>query len=84
MHLVCRGSSRVREVPFPSPRIIKRDTVLKPLLLFTRLALFAQRELTLKESLQFELTPLPISLLDEKQFLRKADKSQLGTRLKKS
>ena len=63
-------------------KINKKDTTLKPLLLFTRLALVSQRALTLCESLQYELTPLPMSLFDEKQFLRKADKSKLGAVLK--
>ena len=76
--LKCKNFDALRK----TVKINKRETVLQPLMLFTRLALVSQRQLTLKQSLCFELTPLPMSLFDDKQFLRKPDKSKLGLLLK--
>lgn len=42
----------------------------------------SQRQLTVSESLQFELTILPFSLFDEEQYMRKSQKAKLGKHLK--
>ena len=56
--------------------------ILDSLALFHRLILVADRETTVPQSLSFELTQLPMSLFDKHQFMRKPNKSELGTYLK--
>ena len=56
--------------------------LLKPYKLFNRLALVSQRQLTIEQSLIYELTILPANLFDDHQFLRKAQKSKLAKHLK--
>lgn len=52
------------------------------LILFNRLSGIAQRELTLSESLAYELTQMPLSLFDHKQQMRKPNKAALAKHLK--
>ena len=51
--------------------------------LFNRLVLISDRETTIEESLKFELTVVPMSLFDDYQMMRKANKAALGKYLKK-
>ena len=62
--------------------IQKQKVVSESLKLFTRLTIASQRDLTIKDSLGYELTTLPMSLFDEKQYMRKANKPNLGQYLK--
>ena len=53
--------------------------------LFTRLILISEKETSVEESLCYELTqvPMTMSLYDNNQQMRKANKAALGTYLKK-
>ena len=51
--------------------------------LFNRLMVISERELPIKESLEFKLTPMPMALFTENQFMRKTEKAALGNYLKK-
>ena len=60
-----------------------RKVVIDSMKLFNRLILIADRETTIEESLKFELTVVPMSLFDDSQMMRKANKAALGKYLKK-
>ena len=64
-------------------KVNDRKVFVDSLKLFNRLVLISDRETTLEESLKFELTVVPMSLFDEHQMMRKANKSALGLYLKK-
>ena len=51
--------------------------------LFTRLMVIGERELSIKESFCYELTPLPTSFFTNGQKMRKTNKAVLGNKLKK-
>lgn len=59
-----------------------KDVYIDTLKLFTRLMIIGERELSVKDSLCYELTPLPTALFDDKQGMRKTNKAALGTVLK--
>ena len=63
--------------------INEQETVFDPLKLFNRLIIISEREISIKESLRYELTPLPMTLFEDTQFMRKTDKAAFGTHLKK-
>ena len=52
--------------------------------LFNRLIIASERGLTIKESLEFELRPIPMALFTENQFMKKTVKAALGNYLKKN
>ena len=66
------------------PVRVSADTsvVVDSLILFNRLSSIAERELSLFESLAFELTQMPLSLFDHKQRMRKPNKASLSKHLK--
>ena len=51
--------------------------------LFTRLMIIGERELSLNESLSYELTHMPTSLFNNKQKMRKTNKAVLANNFKK-
>ena len=51
--------------------------------LFNRLTVIGERELEVESCLQYELTPLPMALFRENQFMRKPDKANLSNQIKK-
>ena len=59
-----------------------KNVVIDALKLFTRLILISERETSVEESLCYELTQVPMSLYDNNQQMRKANKAALGTYLK--
>ena len=59
-----------------------KDVYIDTLKLFTRLMIIGERELNVKDSLCYELTPLPTPWFDDKQGMRKTNKAALGTVLK--
>ena len=52
--------------------------------LFNRLIIISERELTIKESLEFELRPIPMALFTENHFMKNTVKAALGNYLKKN
>ena len=53
-----KALSSLRKIPTVNEKKIDLDSVK----LFNRLIIFAQREMTVETSLQYELTPFPLSL----------------------
>ena len=60
----------------------QKTAILQPFKLFNRLTVSSQRNLTVQQSLRYELTPLPTYFFDDNQLLRKPNKAQLGKHLK--
>ena len=60
----------------------QKEVAIDSQILFDRLIFAADRDSTLKESLAFELTVLPLSLFNNEQMLRKANKAVFGKFLK--
>ena len=56
--------------------------VVDSLALFKRLILISARQGYIADSFSFELTPMPLSLFDQGQNMRKAQKSAIGKHLK--
>ena len=48
------------------PRVNEKKVHLNSIKLFNRLVIFAQRDMTVKTSLEYELTPFPLSLFSKK------------------
>lgn len=65
-------------------KIKDKEVVIQSLKLFNRLIIISERELTVKDSLAYELTPLPMSLFLDTQYMRKTNKALLGNHIKKS
>ena len=63
-------------------KVNDKDVVIHPLKLFDRLILISEREITIEESLRYELTQVPMRLIDTYQRMRKANKAAFGTYLK--
>lgn len=63
-------------------KINKKQVILAPYVLFQRMSIAAERNLTLKESLSHELTIVPASLFNDEQFMRESHKHKLGKYLK--
>lgn len=63
-------------------KVHQKDVVLEPYILFSRLSVASERNLTLKDSLAYELTIQPASLFDQNHFMRPSNKHKLGTYLK--
>ena len=59
-------------------KIKDKTLVLDSVKLFNRLVIVSQQELSVKESYEFELTAVPMSLFDKTQFMRKPNKALLG------
>lgn len=58
------------------PKINEKKIYLNALKLFNRLIILAQRDMTVETSLEYELTPFPLSLLSKKdQKTNKANKA---------
>ena len=60
----------------------EKDIVIDSLTIFNRLVFASERESTLEESLQYELTAMPMSLFNNEQMMRKANNAALGQYLK--
>lgn len=58
------------------------SVVVDLLKLFFRLIAISEREISLKESLSYELTQLPLALFDKELYMRKPNKAALGKYLK--
>ena len=58
-------------------KINNEDVVLEPYKLLNRLAVVSQRNVTVSESLGYELTILPTSIFNEEQFM-KSSKKKIG------
>ena len=63
-------------------RINNKRVVLEPFKLFNRLAIVLQRQLTVHESLRYELTILPSNFFDSNQPMRTSKKQKLCLHLK--
>ena len=76
-----KALSSLRKIPKTNEKKIHLDS----LKLFNRLILFAQRDMTVETSLEYELTPFPLSLFSNKdQKMNKANKAGFAkTSLKK-
>ena len=61
----------------------EKQVSMNSLQLFNRLIIINERELTITKSLESEVTPRPIALYTENQFMRKTEKAALGNYLKK-
>ena len=74
------GYVPITALPLPSPitRVNEKDIVIDSLTIFNRLVFASERESTLEESLQYELTAMPMSLFNNEQMMRKANKAALG------
>ena len=59
-------------------RVNEKDIVIDSLRIFNRLVFASERESTLEESLQYEITAMPMSLFNNEQMMRKANKQPLG------
>ena len=59
-------------------RVNEKDVAIDSSILFDRLVFAADRDSTMKESLGYELTAMPMSLFDKKEMMRKANKAALG------
>ena len=59
-----------------------KDVYIDTMKLFTRLMVIGERELSIRESLCYELTSYPTAIFDEKQCMRKTNKATLGATLK--
>ena len=59
-------------------RVNEKDIVIDSLTIFNRLVFASERESTLEESLQYELTAMPMSLFNNEQMMRNANKAALG------
>ena len=59
-----------------------KSLVLDSVKLFNRLVIVSQQDLSIRESLQYELTALPMSLFHRTQFMRKSNKALLGSHIK--
>ena len=59
-----------------------RDVILEPYKLFQRLSVAAERQVSLSDSLAYELTIFPTSLFDDNYFMRESKKFRLGNYLK--
>ncbi len=58
------------------PKVNEKKILLNSLRFFNRLIILAQRDMTVETSLECELTPLPLSLLSNKdQKMNKANKA---------
>ena len=58
------------------PKLNERKIHLNSLRLFNRLIIIAQRDMTIEASLEYELTPLPLSLFSNKDHkMNKANKA---------
>ena len=67
--------SSLRKIPTVNEKKIHLDSVK----LFKRLMIFAQREMTVETSLQYALTPFPLSLFSNKdQKMHKANKANFS------
>ena len=64
------------------PKVNGERLVLDSLRFFNRLIIICEREVKTKEALHFELTPIPMSLFDKNQKMRKPDKAALAKFLK--
>ena len=70
-----KALSSLRKIPTVNEKKIHLDSVK----LFNRLIIFAQREMTVEISLQYELTPFPLSLFSSKdQKMNKANKADFS------
>ena len=70
-----KALSSLRKIPMINEKKIHLDSVK----LFHRLIIFAQREMTVETSLQYELTPFPLSLFSNKdQKMNKANKADFS------
>ena len=78
LKMKCKNFSALKK----KVNINNKHVVLEPYKLFNRLAIVSQRQLTVHESLGYELTILPSNLFDSKQLMRKATKAKLGQHLK--
>ena len=74
----CKNFSILRK----AVTINKKAVILAPYVLFQRMAVAAERKLTLKDSLAFELTTEPASLFNSDHFMRESHKAKLGQHLK--
>ena len=55
----------------------EKDIVIDSFTIFNRLVFASERESTLEESLQYDLTAMPMSLFNNEQMMRKANKAAL-------
>ena len=70
-----KALSSLRKIPKVNEKKIHLDS----LKLFNRLIIFAQRDMTVETSLQYELTPFPLSLFSSKdQKMNKANKADFS------
>jgi hypothetical protein len=70
-----KALSSLRKCPLVNEKKIHLDS----LKLFNRLIIFAQRDMTVETSLQYELTPFPLSLFSNKdQKMNKANKAEFA------
>ena len=60
----------------------EKDIVIDSLTIFNRLIFALERESTLEDSLRYELTAMLVSLFNNEQMMRKANKAALGQYLK--
>ena len=76
--------NKVKTLAYLKKPVILSQTavIVDSLKLFHRLIAIADREVSLQESLTFELTQFPLSLFDHKQCMRKPNKAILGKHLK--
>lgn len=63
-------------------KVNQKAVYLAPYVMFTRLTVAAERKLTVKDSMWWELTIQPTSLFNDQHFMREAHKSKLGKHLK--
>ena len=70
-----KALSSLRKIPMVNEKKIHIDS----LKLFNRLIIFAQRDMTVETTLQYELTPFPLSLFNNKdQKMNKANKADFS------
>ena len=73
--LKVKALSSLRKIPTVNEKMIDLDSVK----LFNRVIIFAQREMTVETSLQYELTNFPLSLFSNKdQKMNKANKADFS------
>ena len=76
--------AKVKNLSTLRKKVKVKDTMvlIDNLVLFNRLSLLAERNLSAKEGLRYELTAVPMSLFDDNQLMRNSYKSRLGKILK--
>ena len=77
-----RGKVRNLTLLKRTVRVNEKDIVIDSLTIFNLLVFASERESTLEDSLQYELTAMPMSLFNNEQMTRKANKAALGQYLK--